>query len=136
MGDSMIGRQVGYSREVLDHFENPRNVGVIKGADVDVTVSNPACGDTVRLTLIIRKGVITMARFKALGCVAAVASASRLTEVLTGLSLIQAAGLKDEAIAASLGGLPAEKVACSVLARQAVRSALAQHGRGIGPESD
>ncbi len=124
-----MGRPTRYSQTVLDHFENPRNVGVIEAADADATVSHAECGDTVRLTLRIKEGVIQAARFKALGCGAAIAAASRLTELLVGLALERAAALDNEAVAASLGGLPDHKIRCSVLAREAVAAALEDYWR-------
>jgi nitrogen fixation NifU-like protein len=124
-----LGRRSRYNETVLDHFENPRNVGVIEDADADATVSNPVCGDTVRLTLRIRGGVIETARFKALGCGAAIASASRLTELLAGRALLEVAAMEKEAVAAALGGLPPEKIGCSVLAEQAVAAALESYRR-------
>jgi nitrogen fixation NifU-like protein len=119
-----MGRRTRYNETVLDHFENPRNVGVIEDADADVTVSNPVCGDTIRLTLRIRGGVIEAARFKALGCGAAIASASRLTEMLAGRGLPEVAAMEDEAVAAALGGLPRSKLGCSVLAEEAAAAAV------------
>jgi nitrogen fixation NifU-like protein len=127
-----VGRRSRYNETVLDHFENPRNVGVIEDAAADVTVSNPACGDTVRLTLRIRDGVIEEARFKAFGCGAAIASASRLTEMLAGLSLREAAGVKNEAVAAALDGLPDDKICCSVLAEEAIAAALESYRKNAG----
>ncbi|MFQ5720288.1 MAG: iron-sulfur cluster assembly scaffold protein [Acidobacteriota bacterium] len=125
-------RTIRYNETVLDHFHNPRHVGVVEAPDAEAWVSNPACGDTVRLTLRITDGVIREARFKALGCVAAIAAASRLTEILHGLTIIEAAGLRDAALAESLGGLPEEKVRCSVLAEKAVAEALADHQARAG----
>jgi nitrogen fixation NifU-like protein len=127
-------RRARYNETVLDHFENPRNVGVIEDADADVTVSNPVCGDTIRLTLRIRGGVIEAARFKALGCGAAIASASRLTEMLAGRGLDEAAAMEDEAVAAALGGLPRWKVGCSVLAGRAVAAALESYRKTASSE--
>ncbi len=127
-----MGGRSRYNETVLDHFERPRNVGVVNGADADATATNAACGDTVRLTLRIRGGVVVEARFKALGCVAAIASASRLTELLTGLPLERAAAIGDAEVAAALGGLPPRKLRCSVLARQAVGAALDDYRRRAG----
>lgn len=124
-----MSRPARYNATVLDHFENPRHVGVVNSPDAEAWVSNPQCGDTLRLTLRIDRGVIQEARFKVLGCVAAIAAASRLTELLEGRSLEEAASIRDESVAASLGGLPPEKIRCSVLAEQAVAAALADHRR-------
>lgn len=122
-----MNRLTRYNVMVLDHFEHPRNVGVVDRPDADAWVSNEQCGDTLRLTLRIDRGVIRDARFKALGCVAAIAAGSRLTEMLIGRSLHEAASISNESVAASLGGLPPEKVGCSVLAEEAVVAALANH---------
>ena len=124
-----MGRPARYSAKVLDHFENPRNVGVLDAPDAEAWVSNPDCGDTLRLTLHIELGVIQEARFKALGCVAAIAAASCLTELLEGMRLDQAATLRNEMVADSLGGLPRDKVRCSVLAEEAVATALVDYRR-------
>ena len=109
---------------------------MIGAADADVLVSNPDCGDTVRLTLRIDQGVIQEARFKAFGCGAAIAAASRLTEMLTNLSLAEARAVRDESVAAALGGLPEEKIRCSVLAEEAVSAALIQYASRAGQVPD
>jgi nitrogen fixation protein NifU and related proteins len=95
-----------YSALVLDHFENPRNVGDIAGADAAAEVENPVCGDVVRLTLRVGGDRIVEARFKAKGCVASVACASALTEAITEKSLDEVRSLTREDISAALGGLP------------------------------
>ena len=139
-----MGRLARYNATVLDHFEHPRHIGVVERPDAEAWVSNEQCGDTLRLTLRIDRGVILEARFKALGCVAAIAAGSRLTELLVGRSLQAAASIRNASVAASLGGLPPEKVRCSVLAEEAVAAALADHrqrqrcpggGRGPSPAS-
>jgi len=121
-----------YNETVLDHFERPRNVGVVVDADADVTVESPRCGDTLRLSLRVHDGRIVEARFLARGCGAAIASASRLTELLTGLPLGQAAGLEGEAVASALGGLPPGKGECSGLAARAAGAAVADYRRRAG----
>jgi nitrogen fixation NifU-like protein len=113
-----------YNAKVLDHFTNPRNVGEIEQPDAIATVSNPGCGDTVRLTLRIRGGRIEDARMKTFGCAAAIASASVLTELLRGRSVEDARRLRNEDVVSALGGLPPEKVRCSVLAEEVLRAAL------------
>src|SRR5947208_11499267 len=96
-----------YSAQVLDHFENPRNSGDLPDASVRVRVENPVCGDILELAVKVEKGIIVAVRFRARGCVASVACASRLTEELAGKSLAQGQALKREAIVEALGGLPA-----------------------------
>jgi nitrogen fixation NifU-like protein len=113
-----------YSATVLDHFQNPRNLGEIDLPDAVAEVENPACGDRARLSLRIRDGRITEARFLAEGCPAAIAAASMTTVLLTGASLTQARALRDVDVAAALDGLPANKVHCSVLAEDVIREAL------------
>jgi nitrogen fixation NifU-like protein len=133
-----------YGEILLDHFENPRNVGRLDPSDasraadgpdtpraVIVTgrAANPACGDQLELSLRIRDGRVELARFRAAGCAAAIASSSMTTVLLTGMSLEEAAALTDEKVATALGGLPPAKIHCSVLAEEAVRSALDDYGR-------
>ncbi len=118
---------VEYSPQVLDHYENPRNVGEIEDADAVATAGNPACGDLMRLSLRIRDGIIEDARFKTFGCGAAIAASSMATEMLKGRSLEEAARLTNRDVAEALGGLPPVKMHCSVLAEDAVRAALADY---------
>jgi len=113
-----------YSDAVMEHFRNPRNCGELEDASAAGEAVNPLCGDRLRLTLKIGGGRIVAARFKAFGCVAAIASASRLTEMLEGRTLEQARALTNREVADSLGGLPGAQQACSVLAEQALREAL------------
>ena len=113
-----------YSPQMLTQFENPRFVGELPGADVDVRQENPACGDILRLTLKCNDGHISQARFRAKGCVAAIASASQLCEMLEGKSTEQARTLRREEIVAALGGLPEASVHASHLAFDALQAAL------------
>jgi len=116
-----------YSETILDHFENPRNVGAVENPDAFGRAGNPACGDVLELTLRIGEGRIQEARFRASGCGAAIASSSMATVLLTGRTLDEAAALTDEEVAAALGGLPPAKIHCSVLAQDAVAAALADY---------
>ncbi|HKY33691.1 MAG TPA: iron-sulfur cluster assembly scaffold protein [Candidatus Polarisedimenticolia bacterium] len=121
----MTSRGFGsYSEILLDHFENPRNVGDVESPDAVGRAGNPACGDTVVLSLRVSEGRIRQARFRASGCSAAIAGASMTTVLLTGLTVERAAELTDQDVAVALGGLPPAKVHCSVLAEEAIRSAL------------
>ena len=115
-----------YSTKLLDHFEHPRNVGEIAGADISVRVENPACGDIMQLTLKLADGRISEARYRTRGCVAAIACGSALTEVLIGLTLAEAAMLKRDAVVAAVGGLPNESTHASHLAIDALKAALKQ----------
>jgi nitrogen fixation NifU-like protein len=115
-----------YSEKLLDHFEHPRNVGEISGADASVRVENPACGDIMQLTLKLTDGHITEARYRTRGCVAAIACGSALTEILIGLTLAEAAALKPDALVGAVGGLPNASTHASHLAMDALHAALKQ----------
>ena len=113
-----------YNPIVLDHFLNPRNVGEVPQAEALGEAGEPSCGDTLRLSLRIKDGRIVNARFRTLGCGAAIASSSMATELIKGRTLEQARQFSNQEIVAALGGLPPAKIQCSVLARQALRAAL------------
>lgn len=124
-----------YGPVLLDHFENPRNVGEVEEPDAVGRAGNPACGDLLVLTLRIRDARIEQARFRATGCSASIASSSMTTVLLAGKTLEEAAALTNVMVAEALGGLPATKLHCSVLAEDAVEAALADYRRrkGGGP---
>jgi len=113
-----------YSEKVMDHFMNPRNVGEIEGADGVGEVGNPACGDMMRLYLKIDEGRVRDAKFRTFGCGAAIASSSMLTEMIKGKTVDEARAITNQQVAEALDGLPAVKIHCSVMAEQAVKSAL------------
>jgi nitrogen fixation NifU-like protein len=113
-----------YSATVLDHFQHPRNLGDLEPADAVADVENPACGDRTRLALRVRGGRIVAARFRAEGCPAAIAASSITTELILGKTLDEAARLRDQDVAAALGGLPRNKLHCSVLAEDVIRAAI------------
>jgi len=113
-----------YSKQVLDHFEHPRLAGQLADATVCVDVENPACGDRLRLALRIEGDQIVDVRFKAKGCVPAMACASRLAEMIKGMSLAQAQVLRREQLVESLGGLPEASTHAGHLAIDALREAL------------
>jgi nitrogen fixation NifU-like protein len=113
-----------YSEKVMDHFMNPRNVGEIDGADGVGEVGNPACGDMMRLYLKIEEGLVLDAKFRTFGCGAAIASSSMLTEMIKGKTVEEARAITNQQVAEALDGLPAVKIHCSVMAEQAVKSAL------------
>jgi nitrogen fixation NifU-like protein len=113
-----------YSEKLLDYFENPRCVGELDDADRTAEVSNPVCGDVMKLWIKLADGRIADARFKAQGCPAAIATSSFATEMLIGLDLEAARRITREEIADALGGLPPSKIHCSVLASDAIRAAL------------
>jgi len=113
-----------YSAQVLDHFENPRNVGEIDDADAAAEAENPVCGDVMRLSLRIAGERVVEARFKAKGCVASVACASMLTQLVTGKSLVEARGVSREKLSLMLGGLPQASEHAAQLAVDVLRAAL------------
>jgi nitrogen fixation NifU-like protein len=115
-----------YSSELLDHFQNPRNVGELAAADAAAEIENPACGDVLRLTLKISAGRITQAQFKAKGCVAAIACGSALTEVIVGKTLNEAQSLRRESVIAAVGGLPQASTHAAQLALDALSLALSR----------
>jgi len=118
-----------YSEKVMDHFMNPRNVGEIESADGVGEAGNPACGDMMRLYLKIDEGKVVDAKFRTFGCGAAIASSSMLTEMVKGKTLEEARAISNQHVADALDGLPAVKIHCSVMAEQAVKSALDDYAK-------
>jgi len=113
-----------YNETVMDHFENPRNVGEIENADGVGTVGNAKCGDIMKMFLKIEGDRITDVKFKTFGCCAAVATSSMATDMVKGMTVQQALEFKNSDVVAALGGLPTQKMHCSVLAQQAIQAAL------------
>lgn len=113
-----------YSEKVMDHFRNPRNVGVIENADGIGEVGNAKCGDIMKIYLKIENEVIVDAKFETFGCGSAIASSSMATELIKGQPLSQALTLTNKAVVEALDGLPAHKVHCSVLAEEAIKKAI------------
>jgi nitrogen fixation protein NifU and related proteins len=113
-----------YSDKVMDHFLNPRNVGEIPDASGIGSVGNPICGDVMKMFIKVENGVIIDARFKTYGCGAAIATSSMVTEMVKGKSVDDALKISNKAVADALGGLPAVKLHCSVLAEEALKSAI------------
>lgn len=118
-----------YSEKVMDHFRNPRNVGEIPDADGIGEVGNPKCGDIMKMYLKIEDGIIVDVKFKTFGCGSAIASSSMATEMIKGRSIEEAMNLTNKAVAEALDGLPPIKMHCSVLAEQAVKSALLDYSK-------
>lgn len=118
-----------YSEIVMDHFQNPRNVGEIENADGVGEVGNPKCGDIMKMYLKIENDVIVDVKFKTFGCGSAIASSSMTTELIKGKTIKEALQLTNKDVAESLGGLPPVKVHCSVLAEQAVKAALLDYSK-------
>jgi nitrogen fixation NifU-like protein len=117
---------MAYSNQVIDHYENPRNVGSFSKDDTDIgtgMVGAPACGDVMKLQIKVVDGVITDARFKTYGCGSAIASSSLVTEWVKGRTLAEAAAIKNSEIASELA-LPPVKIHCSILAEDAIKAAV------------
>ena len=113
-----------YSEKVMDHFRNPRNVGVIENADGVGEAGNPVCGDIMKIYLKIESDIITDVKFETFGCGSAIASSSMATELIKGKPISEAMTLTNKAVTEALDGLPAHKLHCSVLAEEAIRLAL------------
>ena len=126
---------MAYSEKVMEHFANPHNVGEIKDADGVGEVGNAKCGDIMKMYIKVQDDVITDVRFKTFGCGAAIATSSMATELIKGKPISEVLKLTNEAVVEALDGLPPVKIHCSVLAEQAIKSALADYyrRRGIDP---
>ena len=125
-----------YSEKVMDHFRNPRNVGVIENADGVGEVGNPVCGDIMKIYLKIRDDTIADVKFETFGCGSAIASRSMATELIKGKPISDALQLTNKAVTEALGGLPAHKLHCSVLAEEAIKAALQDYYEKNGIEYD
>jgi len=125
-----------YSEKVMEHFMEPHNVGVLEDANGVGTVGNPVCGDIMKLYIKVVDNVIVDVKFKTLGCGAAIASSSILTDLVKGKTLDEAKKVSNEAVIEALGGLPARKRHCSVLAEEALQSAIEDYlKRSANPQA-
>ena len=124
-----------YSEKVMEHFANPRNVGEIEDADGIGEVGNAKCGDIMKMYIKVENGILTDVKFKTFGCGAAVATSSIATEMIKGKSIEEALKLTNKAVVEALEGLPPQKLHCSVLAEQAMKSAISDYytRQGIDP---
>ena len=113
-----------YSEKVMDHFLHPRNIGEIPDASGVGNVGNPVCGDIMRLYIKVDNGKIIDIKFKTFGCGAAISTSSMVTEMVKGKTIDEALTITNKAVAEALGGLPAVKMHCSVLAEEALKSAI------------
>lgn len=113
-----------YNEKVMDVFKNPKNVGEIENPDGTGTVGNEKCGDIMQITLRIKDDVITDAKFKTFGCAAAIATSSTATEMIKGMTVEEALKVTNKKVIETLGGLPAQKIHCSVLAEEAIKKAI------------
>ena len=125
-----------YREKVMDHFRNPRNVGVIDNADGVGEVGNAKCGDIMKIYLKIDDDIVTDVKFETFGCGSAIASSSMATEMIKGKPVDQLLELTNKAVVEALDGLPAHKLHCSVLAEEAVKSALKDYYDRHGIEYD
>ena len=121
-----------YNDKVMDHFMNPHNVGEIENADGTGTYGSPVCGDMMQITLKIEDDVIKDAKFKTFGCGSAIASSSVATDMIIGKTIDEALAITNKQIIDELGGLPAVKVHCSVLADHAIKSAIYNYAQKNG----
>ena len=125
-----------YSEKVMDHFRNPRNIGVIEDADGIGEVGNAKCGDIMKIYLKIENDIITDVKFETFGCGSAIASSSMATELIKGKPFEEALSLTNKAVVEALDGLPAHKLHCSVLAEEAIKAALKDYYDKNGIEYD
>ncbi|MHB1452544.1 MAG: Fe-S cluster assembly scaffold protein NifU [Saccharofermentanales bacterium] len=125
-----------YSDKVMDHFMNPRNVGEIPDATCTGTIGNAKCGDIMKIYLKIEDNIIVDAKFKTFGCGSAIATSSMATEMIKGKTVAEALELSNKAVAEALDGLPPNKMHCSLLAEQAVKSAIKQYYEDNGLMND
>ena len=113
-----------YNEKVMDVFKNPKNVGEIENPDGTGTVGNEVCGDIMQITLRIKDNVIQDAKFKTFGCAAAIATSSTATEMIKGMTIEEALKVTNKSVIEKLGGLPPQKIHCSVLAEEAIKKAI------------
>lgn len=125
-----------YSQKVMEHFSNPHNVGEIPDANGIGEVGNAKCGDIMKMYIKVKNDIIEDVKFKTFGCGAAIATSSIATDMIKGKSISEALQLTNKAVMEALGGLPPAKIHCSVLAEQAIKSAIADYYKrqGIDPE--
>ena len=125
---------LNYSEKVMEHFLHPRNIGEIPDASGVGTVGNPICGDVMKMFIKVENNIIVDVKFKTFGCGAAISTSSMVTEMVKGKTVDEALKISNKAVAEALGGLPPIKMHCSVLAEQALRSALADYYKKIGKD--
>ena len=125
-----------YSEKVMDHFRNPRNVGVLEDANGVGEVGNAKCGDIMKIYLKVADGIIVDVKFETFGCGSAIASSSMATELIKGKPVSEALALTNKAVAEALDGLPAHKLHCSVLAEEAIKKALQDYYEKNGVDYD
>ena len=125
-----------YTEKVMEHFQNPRNVGEIPDADGVGTVGNPACGDIMKLFIKVKDGKIVDAKFKTFGCGAAITTSSMVTELVIGKTIEEALTISKATVAEALGGLPPQKMHCSNLAADALKVAIDEYKAKSGGKKE
>ena len=125
-----------YNEKVLNEFQNPQNVGEMKDANAVGTVGNASCGDIMKIYMKIEDDIIKEVKFKTFGCGAAVATSSMATELVKGKTIDEALSLTNKAVMEALDGLPAAKIHCSVLAEEAIHSAIEDYYNRLGIKND
>jgi nitrogen fixation NifU-like protein len=128
--------QIGYSKKVMDHFMNPRNVGSIENPDGVGRVGNPVCGDLMEVSIRVEDGIITDVKFKTFGCGSAIATASMVTELAKGKTLEEADRITRQDVADELEGLPPKKMHCSNLAADALHEAIEDYRQRQGEKAE
>ena len=125
-----------YSEKVMDHFRNPRNVGVIENPDGVGEVGNAKCGDIMKMYIKVENDILVDVKFETFGCGSAIASSSMATEMIKGKPLKEALKLTNRAVTEALDGLPAHKLHCSVLAEEAIRAAIDDYNKRSGKTTE
>lgn len=125
-----------YSQKVMDHFMNPRNVGVLDDANAVGEVGNAVCGDIMKMYLKIEEGIVKDVKFQTFGCGSAIASSSMATEMIKGKSIDDVLKITNKAVTEALDGLPKVKVHCSVLAEQAIKAAISDYYQRLGVDPE
>jgi len=120
-----------YSDKVMENFQNPQNVGFVENANAVYKIGSPECGDIMEMSMLIEDGIIKDIKFRTFGCAAAIASSSMATQLLKGRSIEDALKLKNDDVINALGGLPPQKIHCSVLAEEAIKGAIENYQKGI-----
>ncbi len=121
-----------YNDKVMDHFMNPHNIGELENPDGIGTYGSPVCGDMMQISIRVKDDVITEAKFKTFGCGSAIASSSVATDMIIGITIDQALAITNKEIVTELGGLPAVKIHCSVLADHAIKAAIYDYAEKNG----
>ncbi|RLI68550.1 iron-sulfur cluster assembly scaffold protein [Candidatus Heimdallarchaeota archaeon] len=126
---------VEYTKKVMEHFLHPKNMGEIKNPDAEAQVGNPVCGDVMKIQIKVENNQIKDIKFKTLGCAAAIATSSVLTELAKGKTLEEAEKISRDDIVKALGGLPPHKLHCSVLAHEALKKAIENYKKKYKPKN-